>query len=150
MFFFLSLMGGTERGQRRDSSCLPNMQPTGWRVENEIFRWEEVTCVWLQVCLFFLRNHVLYFTSSCHYKLNLPIKRVPTWRPPGFTADFLFLVAAPLTPITRWPSCFIPKKHHPTRITSCVPVRFPSSERCPTVYLSVCDIAMATNIRPRS
>lgn len=36
--FFSFSDGGTERGQRGDSSCLPNIQPTGWRVENEIFR----------------------------------------------------------------------------------------------------------------
>lgn len=30
------------------------------------------------------------------------------------------------------------------------PVSFPSAESCPAVYLNVCDITMATNIRPQS
>lgn len=97
----------------------------------------------LEPCFF-----LFYFFMSLQTK---PANQTcPDMASPGFSADFLFLVAAPLTRITPWPTCFIPKKHHPTRITSCVPVQFPSSERCPTVYLSVCDISMATNIRPRS
>lgn len=43
---------------------------------------------------------------------------------------------------------FIPKKHQPTRITSCLPVHF-SSESCRTIHLNVCGITMATNIHPQ-
>lgn len=147
-FFFLWL--GDRKGSGGTAVVFPtsSQQGGGWKIRFSGERkWHAFG---FRFVCFYLRSQVLYFTSSCHYKLNLPIKRAPTWRPPGFTADFLFLLAAPLIRITRWPSSFILKKHHPTRITSCVPVQLSSSERCPTVHLSVCHIAMATNIRPRS
>lgn len=89
---------------------------------------------------FYLRNQVVYFTFLCQYKLNLPIKRAPTWRPPGFTADFLFRSLASLPdPVLLQRNIIQPASLPVCQFT------FPSSERCPTVHLSVCDVAMATN-----
>lgn len=113
--FFLSMLRQqgergtkeTERGQRRDSQgetvvfLTSSQEGGGWKrrqrtTSRSLF---QVRGSDMQLASRFLPPKSSFFILL-FYKQNLPIKCAPAWRPPGFGADFLFLVAVPLTRIT--------------------------------------------------
>lgn len=97
----------TERGQRRDSRgetvvfLTSSQEGGGWKrrqrtTSRSLFQARGSD---MQLASRFLPPKSSFFILL-FCKQNLPIKYAPAWRPPGFGADFLFLVAVPLTRIT--------------------------------------------------